>query len=159
MTFSVKIWFSVVFTSIRFWFQSFPFNIFQFRWIFLCFHLFCYFFNQSSLIIHLSTFLCGLSSSYLFCTSVLGSSVFSPSLLFLWISSSYNSESQPFVLITLFWAATLFSVTSNNPISLQIFIIVHFVETFHGNLIYLFCPSHSGNVAVVFSFYLICFIT
>ena len=69
--------------------------------------------------------------SHVFCSSLLGSSVFSSWLIFLWIWSNSTLGSQPVALIILVWYATLCSVIWNTPFSLQIFIIcvqyLHFV--------------------------------
>ena len=69
--------------------------------------------------------------SHVFCSSLLGFSVFSSCLIFLWIWCNSTSGSQPVVLFILVWSATLCSVTWNTPFSLQISIIcfqyLHFV--------------------------------
>ena len=64
--------------------------------------------------------------SYVFRNSILGSFIFSPSLVFPWISSSSLSEIQSFILTCLVWSASLCSGISKNHISIQ-FLIIHFL--------------------------------
>ena len=111
---------------------------------------------------------CDLCWSLVFCNSILGSFIFSSSLIFLWISFSHISDSEPFVLIPLPWSSSLRSDTSNISISLQICIIcflyplfvgITLVETSHNYIVDPLCPPNSGIFSDVFSFLLFWLVT